>query len=201
MLRIINLVKLFGIKIMGGPFKDVKYIAQSVGSVITPKILGTCELELHEVIYNTIKSDPKTIIDVGAGEGYYAVGFAVKLPDTKIIAFEASQRGQEYLKYIASLNNVKNIEIHGYCDIFHLQKKVQYSDKRFILMDIEGGELKLLDPIKIPELKNIPILVEIHDFIDKSIGQTIKERFENNALYRRNMVATEKNQRYRILAF
>jgi len=43
MLRIINLLKLFGIKIMGGPFKGVNYIAQSVGSVITPKILGTYE--------------------------------------------------------------------------------------------------------------------------------------------------------------
>ena len=46
-----------------------------------------------------------------------------------------------------------------------------------LLSDCEGYERTLLDPALAPRLARWPILVELHDFLDPSISQTITERF------------------------
>ena len=60
---------LTGGTVLTGPFARMEYIRGSVGSTLPPKLLGTCEMELHEVIAEIILAAPATVIDAGAAEG------------------------------------------------------------------------------------------------------------------------------------
>jgi len=46
-----------------------------------------------------------------------------------------------------------------------------------VIIDCEGCELHLLDPGRVPNLRVSDVLVELHDFIDRSISPTIISRF------------------------
>ncbi len=105
-------------RILGGPFRGMKYLDQSVGSVLLAKILGTYELELHSVIERICQSEYDLIIDVGAAEGYYAVGLAMRCRNSRVVAFEMEATGRDLLAQLAASNNVsKRIHIEGICTL------------------------------------------------------------------------------------
>ena len=62
--------------VLSGPFAGMKYVNQSVGSMWFPKVLGTYELELASIIRGFCLARPPSVVDIGAAEGYYAVGVA-----------------------------------------------------------------------------------------------------------------------------
>src|SRR5690348_10577053 len=70
------------------------------------KCMGTYELELHPVIEEIVTLAPRQIVEVGAAEGYYAVGFARRLPATEIVLFEELEQGRRLLLNIAEANGV-----------------------------------------------------------------------------------------------
>ena len=77
--------------VAGGPFQGLRYIRESVGSAWAPKMLGTYEKELWPVVDVLIRRRPRWIVDVGAAEGYYAVGLAMRLGAAQVVAFEADE--------------------------------------------------------------------------------------------------------------
>lgn len=74
--------------IVAGPFRGMRYIEKAVCSELPPKILGTYEMELHALIESIVARRPSCIIDIGAAEGFYAVGFATRLPNCMVVAFD-----------------------------------------------------------------------------------------------------------------
>jgi hypothetical protein len=49
-----------------------------------------------------------------------------------------------------------------------------------LFVDCEGAELALLNPAGLPELRTCDIVIECHDFIDRSITATLTQRFSNS---------------------
>ena len=47
----------------------------------------------------------------------------------------------------------------------------------FVLIDVEGAEIALLDPAKVPPLRDATILVETHDLLVPGCRDTIARRF------------------------
>jgi Met-10+ like-protein len=167
-------------KVISGPFAGMKYIENSVGSAYMPKILGTYELELHSIIQDLCSKSFTLIIDVGAAEGYYAVGMAMRNLSTRVIAFETEPEGQALLKKMAQLNNVADrITIAGTCDVSSLQNSFNPQDKCLLIMDVEGAEKELLNPEKIPRIHNCEILLELHECVCPGVTEIIKSRFKN----------------------
>src|ERR1700722_2566319 len=74
-------------RVRTGPFAGMRYGSVSVGSAYIPKLLGIYERELSSFIEAACLKRPDLIVDVGAAEGYYAVGLAVRNPTAKVIAF------------------------------------------------------------------------------------------------------------------
>jgi len=170
-----------GGKVMGGPFFGMKYVNTSVNSEYGPKLLGTYELELNMIFRNLASQDFQKIVDVGAAEGYYAVGMARQHANCQVIAFEANKNGRELLKEMAVLNGVQDrMRIEGFCDSISLGCSLLNSERTLIIMDVEGGEKVLLDPVVTPELQDVHIIVEIHDFVDPKLGELILQRFKNS---------------------
>ena len=57
-------------------------------------MLGTYEKELNSVIEEACAAHPSLIVDVGAAEGYYACGMALRNPQARVVAFEMQAKGR-----------------------------------------------------------------------------------------------------------
>jgi len=98
---------LSGGTVLSGPFAGMRFGDGRSQSEIMPKLIGSYECELHDIVESLIKLRFTTIINVGAAEGYYAVGMAVKCPQAKVVAFEMDDTQAEYCRSTAILNSVE----------------------------------------------------------------------------------------------
>lgn len=163
--------------IMTGPFKGMKYLNVSIGSSLFPKIYGIYEKELHSTINSVSKKGFEKIIVIGGGEGYYAVGLGKSFPNLEVLAFETNLDGQSAILQMANLNSLKNVKVFGECKAEDLKSIVYSKNRNFIIVDIEGGEVDVLNEEVIVHLKRSDVLIEVHDFVDRSIGEKLKARF------------------------
>jgi hypothetical protein len=169
--------------VLSGPFAGMLYIDEIVWGPITPKWLGAYESELHPII-NEIISQAKygTIINIGAAEGYYAVGLAKYLPHGTVFTFDLDFRARAQQRRLAKLNNVKNLMVGFRCNLIELQNRIK-AGSCLIICDIEGVEVELLDPSKVSGLRNADIIVEVHPAQGMSMSAVrdfLKKRFHDS---------------------
>jgi hypothetical protein len=163
--------------VYSGPFKGMRYVPYSICSAYYPKLLGTYEKELHHFIFDFIAREFKNIVNVGAGEGYYACGMALKSQESFITVFEQNADGRKAIKQMAEINSLsERIKIKGYCDKTILKNEL-HDKENLLIVDIEGGEIEILNPGEIPTLKKQSILVELHDTESLDITNIITNRF------------------------
>ena len=141
-----------------------------------PILSGSYEAELHDALTAWIDAAPSLLIDVGCSEGYYAIGLARAIPDATVHAFDIDPEARRLCGGLAELNGVADrVVIDAECTQRRLEAFPEAGVHLF--MDCEGCELALLDPAAVPRLAGWSILVELHDFIDPSISDTIAKRF------------------------
>jgi hypothetical protein len=167
-----------GMKVQAGPFAGMRYVDGSVGSAYLPKLLGIYERELNECIEQACALDFPLIINIGAGEGYYAVGMALRNPRAQLLAFEAEEAGQCAGKTLAQLNGVASrVEIRGVCGLQDLSSALSTGERCLIICDAEGHEEVLLNVDVVPALARAHLLVEMHEFVQRGITNEIVARF------------------------
>ncbi|MDD2765429.1 MAG: hypothetical protein PHE83_15815 [Opitutaceae bacterium] len=161
---------LFGWRVQSGPFRGLRYIDESICSTLAPKILGTYERELVPWIEALLREPFDLVINVGAAEGYYAVGFAQR-GRAPVLAFEAEAAGRELIAKLAARNGVsKRMEIAGSCNPAALNARLTTANRPFVVMDVEGYEATLLDLATVPALRHAVILVELHEGAEPVAG-------------------------------
>ncbi len=169
-----------GWQVINGPFKGLKYISHSVGSVYIPKLLGIYERELNPCVERICATQPQLIIDVGTAEGYYCIGLAVRNPEARLVGFEMDTLGREALGKMAALNNVsERLEIRGKCEPADLNQALGDDPAPVVVCDVEGYEEILLDPTAVPALRRASILVELHDFVIPQLTELLVARFKD----------------------
>jgi hypothetical protein len=157
------------------------YISQSSGSSYYPKLLGTYEKELHESIARIRKQQPNLIVDIGAAEGYYAVGLAMLLPEASVLTFDIDGQAREHLRKLAERNGVTDrVQIDGRCSPEVLEAAIAGKPRVSIICDVEGYETELLDLETVPSLRQACILVETHPHLSKGIEDLIHCRFSQS---------------------
>lgn len=165
-------------RVRSGFFTGIRYVDDSTGSAYIPKLLGIYESELADEVESICRRKPTLIVDIGAAEGYYAVGLAVRNPQAKVIAFEMEPKGQTALREMCALNQVADrVEVRGKCEPSDLLAALKNAAAPVVVCDVEGYEEKLLDFQKVPLLAGACILVELHDFIIPGITEELKKRF------------------------
>ena len=174
-----SLLRKTDITVKSGPFAGMKYVENSTGSSYFPKLLGTYEMELYDTIEKFSKIKFDEIINVGAAEGYFSVGFAMRFPNSQIISFEPQFYGCYLLEKLAALNVVSDrIKIKAQlCEPEDLNQTINTDKKTLIFMDVEGTEIYLLDKTKVPKLDKCFVIVEIHDGFVPELAETIQKRF------------------------
>jgi hypothetical protein len=164
--------------ILAGPFKGMKYYPESRGWVLTPKLLGIYEKELHGVVEEIIAASPDVVFDIGSAEGYYAVGFAYRLPAGKVVCYDTDRYANHLLRTNIKNNDVGGrMELHGFCSPEVLQQALESPARPVVLCDCEGYEDVLLDPVKVPNLKKARVIVELHPMFSAGIKERLAERF------------------------
>ncbi len=167
-------------RVFCGPFSGMRLIHNDGdrAQVHIPKLLGIYERELNLFIEEACALQVPLIVDVGAAEGYYAVGMALRNPKARIIAFETEAKERALLAEMVRLNDVGDrVEIHGRCEPEDLERALTNTPRLLVICDVEGYEAVLLDPTAVPSLRRASILVELHEFVERGITEKIRERF------------------------
>lgn len=171
-----------GKTIHAGPFKGLIYNLHSIGSVLTPKLIGTYEHELNEYFTSGFLNNYERFIDIGAAEGYYVVGARSLNKKMDLIAFETEFIGQQKIKENLLINRLwdeDKIKILGNCNHETLNLLLSSKKKTFILCDIEGYEKILLDLNEIPHLSLCDIVIEVHHDVNIGIEEILINRFSH----------------------
>jgi len=163
-----------GQRVVGGPFRGMRYLDRSLGSVFSAKLLGTYEQELQPWVERCLSENHRQLWVVGCAEGYYAVGFAMRQPNLQVYAFDLDPGSHALVTELARRNGVDSrVHFQGEFSAASLTD----SDRGLLICDIEGDETELLCPRKIPALLQQNILVEVHDANDGSIENVLRDRF------------------------
>ena len=165
--------------VLQGPFEGLKYPHIDITeATLVPKIAGSYESQLNNIVEEIIKKGYSNIIDVGCAEGYYAVGFAKRMPATTIHAYDINKKDLEFCSLMAKENGVSNIRFGSFCSPQTLLDFVS-AGRTLVFCDAEGYELELFTPEVISKLRNTDILVELHDTVNPQLSTILKSRFVN----------------------
>jgi hypothetical protein len=170
------IVSQYGKQVLGGPFSGMRYGDDVACSAYLAKLVGSYEHELHELLHEATRRDYRTIVDVGCAEGYYAVGFALRIPAAQVYAFDTDDEARWYCRGLARLNGVADrVSVRGFCGPNELETLC--GPRTLIICDCEGYEDELLDPTRAPGLRNVDMIVELHEFVKPGLTANILARF------------------------
>lgn len=173
--------KILGETVVSGPFKNMVYPALiSHGSVIYPKILGTYESELHEVIRSLPIADYDVIIDIGCAEGYYAVGFGLLNSKASIFAYDIDYGARQRCRMMADENGIGERMLIGQYFNSNDLKTINPSLRTLIICDCEGYERHLFNDDNIGFLQNSDLIIETHDCFDIGVSLYLKNLFKHS---------------------
>ena len=163
--------------VLAGPFQGMKYgSTRAFCSALHPKLLGAYENELAGLVSAAIGRNYPTLVDVGAADGYYAVGFALKNPGIRVIAFEQDPRAQAEFAKLAAANGISSgLDVRGKCEPPDLLTIA--ADPGLVIVDCEGYEDPLLNPEVIRHFKDWDFIIETHDGFSPGITDRLEQRF------------------------
>lgn len=169
-------------EVQRGPLKGFRLSGDSTWAApdLGPMLLGTYESNVVERL-STLKA--KTLIDVGAADGYFGVGLVKCGWFEESICFEMDPISRAALAQVAQSNEVSDrITVLGaagpsFVDVPEVHA-VAKADAVFLL-DIEGAEFDLLRPDVFPSMFPAHVIIELHD--DLSRGQNRRGELERAA--------------------
>jgi hypothetical protein len=172
-------VRRIGLEVRHGPFAGLRFPPRADGhaSFLAAKLLGAYEREIHAALVEAIAAGPSRVVDVGAAEGYYAVGLAMLVdPRIEVLGFETDAGGRQVCREMAALNGVEGrVRLLGRCDPDALAAELP--DEAFVICDCEGYEVELLDPLRVPRLATATILAELHPLARPEVERVMGDRF------------------------
>lgn len=166
-----------GGKVMAGPFAGMVYPAQASEGGLAPRLLGVYEASLWPVIEGAAARGYRLVVDVGAAEGYYAVGLARLLPQARVLARDLNPAARALCAAMAAANGVADrVELGGL--FTHADFDIcTGAGGALVICDIEGAEDELLDPQAAPGLAHADILVEVHEGLKPGLLARLQDRF------------------------
>lgn len=169
----------YGDVVQRGPLAGLKYLPpERYASCRFEKIIGAYEHEIYPWLAELASTRSySTVLNVGAAEGFFTAGLAKLFPSAKVLSYESTEQGRSYCQDLVKLNEVADrVKIHGTCTLEEFAA-LQPASPTLLMMDIDLGELLLLDPDRVPWLSHADILVETHDCLKDGTTQIILDRF------------------------
>jgi hypothetical protein len=171
-----------GLTVQSGPLTGMEFPAFAVGraEMLVAQLLGAYERELHPALERVVDAEFPTIIDIGASDGYYAVGLARACRSSRVFAYEMNPLPAQVCRRLAQTNGVQDrVIVRDECTLADLRSPPA-DGPTFVLCDVEGAEDELMDPDAAPILREATLIVELHDFAAPGIEERIVDRFRGS---------------------
>jgi len=163
---------------MSGPFRGLRAPHSGISWFHYIQMLGLYEKSLVPAIEAVIARQPAVIIDVGSHWGYYALGLAMRCPRSRVVAYEMDHSRARLLQKYGRLNGLDGrLEVRSLCTIEELAADLKGLDGAFLLMDVEGAEDTLLNPVHVPGLRHTEIIVELHEAMVPGVTERLRAAF------------------------
>ena len=160
-----------------GPFAGLEYPRRRGDIVHAAKLLGAYERELHEALERLIAGAPTRVVNIGSGDGYYVVGLARRLPRARVVAVDPDPLAQRACARTAARNGVASrVAAAPRLDVAALQRLLADGGPALVVVDCEGCEDHLVDPVRVPALAAADLLIETHDFAAAGITARLTDR-------------------------
>jgi hypothetical protein len=170
-----RLVAAMGSQVLDGPFKGLTLSPRTCAEHIGPYLLGTYEAELHDTWSRLLQRDYTEIVDVGANFGYYAVGFARRFPNTKVVAFDVDWWARKTVAEMAAANRTANLSIESWCDSSWLARHLKPNS--LIMSDCEGYEGLLFCREWVPAFASCTFVIELHEAFVPGVTERCRAMF------------------------
>lgn len=167
----------YGSAVLAGPFAGMVYDPGLLRQIDAPvaKLLGAYERDLLPHLVAALEPPPSRFIDIGAAEGYYAVGIARAFPSVPVVAFDASTVERRRCAAQAVANGVAGrVEIRGICTAADLRGLAVPG--ALVLSDCEGAEVEIFDAATVTSLSHATVIVELHG---AESARIVPERFRS----------------------
>lgn len=168
-----------GTAVLSGPFKGMRYEVAASEGAWAARLLGVYEASLASVFEAVIAKGYPQILDIGCAEGYYAVGLARRMPESRVFAHDINPKARILAAQLAAANGVADRVILG-GEIGHRDFDLCRQARTFVLCDIEGAEETVLDPAAAPGLLSADILVEVHEGMKPGLTDRLVTRFADS---------------------
>lgn len=130
-------------EIIGGVFRGMKYLPTSRNSVLMPKLLGTYESEVSELLIRRGKTI-NYFIDVGCAEGYYVAGLAYRFPKIDCIGVDIEPESRALAATLCDINGLKgNTSIFENID----GTTKDLAGNVLALIDVDGDEINMINKV------------------------------------------------------
>ncbi len=161
-------------RVASGVFQGMLYYPSSAWGNPGNKLIGTYEKELVPYLAALDTNPPNVVFDVGAAEGYYAVGCAFRWSNCDVYAWEMDEASRQQICTNVSLNRVEQrVHVQGACSEDDLHVAITERSPDLIIMDVEGEELNLCSERCIGAASRALWIVETHT---ERVMKTLRER-------------------------
>jgi hypothetical protein len=165
--------------VRSGPFKGLEFPRDRVTPSLVPKLIGSYEREIAELVEKLCSKEWSAIVDIGCAEGYYAVGFALRVPNAIVRAYDADPIMMQACRDTAVLNGVGNRILTGSFLTPEALKNLALGSQALIISDCEGCEHNIFTPEVIAELEQHDVLIEVHDATKGALTSNLIRRFNS----------------------
>lgn len=163
--------------VRGGPFAGMRYVGESPSPQIAPFLLGMNELEIAPFVRRLAAGDHDVFVNVGAAEGYYAVGMARIGRFPLVISYEGDRLGRILTRFMARRNGVATrVDVRGSCSPELLTAALAPFARPALLIDVEGYEEVLADPTTNLHLRRSTMIIELHEHA-RPMADILRARF------------------------
>ena len=165
-------------RIVAGFAKGMKYVSSVPWTrLIVNRLVGTYEMELLPFFQSFDSNPPKNIFDIGAAEGYYAIGSLVRWKNAEVLAWETDEKAANILQKLALENKVsERLQTQKTCTVNLLKQSLKALQPELIIMDIEGAESEICVSGVIELGRNSSWVIECHS---REILEKLQQRFQN----------------------
>lgn len=165
-----------GAAISKGPFAGLVYPDHSVSARnLIPKLIGSYEAEIQPWVERICRRPYSTVLDIGCADGYYAAGFAMRMPDTSVIAFDPDPWARRATQTLADQNGLQNVRLERFCSPEWLATHLR--PQSLIFSDCEGYEEVLFLSSQSPPMADCDLLIETHERAVPGIVDRLHQRF------------------------
>lgn len=165
-----------GRHVKSGPFTGMLLTEQSGEGCHIAKLMGIYEQPLWPVIETLVERNYPLVLNVGAAEGFYAIGLARRMPESRVLAYETSPAARQILAALIEANGVsERVQPHATLTSSELS---QFDGRRMLVIcDIEGGEVDLFSGDAPLWLRNSDLIIETHGGVRRGAAEELTDLF------------------------